>query len=84
MVDAFRVIHPTTRKAFTCFNTQLGTRQTNFGTRIDYILCDSVLKESIKDCTILSEMKGSDHLPVVAGSEFPHYGDRRHQYGTDF
>lgn len=82
LVDAFRVIHPTVRKAFTCFNTLLGARETNFGTRIDYILCDSSLKESIEDCTILSEMKGSDHLPVVAGCEFHHDGDRRHQHRT--
>ena len=84
MIDAFRVVHPTLRKAFTCFNTQLGARQTNFGTRIDYILCDASLKECIKDCTILSEIKGSDHLPVVAGWDVCDDGDRRHHHRTGF
>lgn len=66
-VDVFRILHPTERNAYTCFSTQLGGRKTNFGTRIDYILCDESLRDAIQTCTILSTMTGSDHLPVVAG-----------------
>ena len=68
LIDSFRVLHPTERTAYTCFSTQLGGRKNNFGTRIDYILCDESLHDVIQTCSILSDMTGSDHLPVVAGT----------------
>ncbi|KNB41935.1 exodeoxyribonuclease [Blastocystis sp. subtype 4] len=67
LVDVYRVLHPTERTAYTCFSTQLGGRKNNFGTRIDYILCDESLRDAIQTCSILSTMTGSDHLPVTAG-----------------
>ena len=65
-VDIFRVLHPDEKTAYTCFNTRFGARANNFGTRIDYILCDEGLRDCLVSSSILSEMKGSDHLPVIA------------------
>ena len=40
-------------------------RARNVGWRIDYILVSSSLKNKIKSASILSEVQGSDHCPVV-------------------
>lgn len=66
MVDAFRLKHPHRRNAFTCWNTKIGARQTNFGTRIDYILMSSNLVPLLSNCDIMPEYEGSDHCPVYA------------------
>ena len=70
LIDVFRTKHPKEKTAYTCFNNRLNARTNNFGTRIDYILCDDGMKGMIEASEILSEMKGSDHLPVVADFAF--------------
>lgn len=67
LIDSFRYLHPTERNVYTCFSNQFGGRQTNFGTRIDYILCEGKLDSLVKSASVLITMKGSDHLPVMAG-----------------
>ncbi|CAN7989417.1 unnamed protein product [Ixodes hexagonus] len=64
--DTYRHLHPTTEKAFTCWNTRLGARQTNYGTRIDYVLCSSALVPFLQTADILPHVPGSDHCPVEA------------------
>ncbi|XP_068996751.1 DNA-(apurinic or apyrimidinic site) endonuclease 2 [Embiotoca jacksoni] len=64
-VDTFRFFHPTRTNAFTCWSTLTGARQTNYGTRIDYILADCQLaKEQFVAADIMPEVEGSDHCPV--------------------
>lgn len=64
-IDSFRFFHPLQRNAFTCWCTVTGARQTNYGTRIDYIFADTKLcKEAMMESTILVDIKGSDHCPV--------------------
>ncbi|XP_059188764.1 DNA-(apurinic or apyrimidinic site) lyase 2 [Centropristis striata] len=64
-VDTFRYFHPTRTSAFTCWSTLTGARQTNYGTRIDYIFADCQLaKEQFVAADIMPEMEGSDHCPV--------------------
>eukprot|EP00058_Branchiostoma_floridae_P008983 XP_002594471.1 hypothetical protein BRAFLDRAFT_124956 [Branchiostoma floridae] len=63
-VDTFRFFHPTQRSAFTCWSTVTGARQTNYGTRIDYIFANRALLNQFQDCTIMPEVEGSDHCPV--------------------
>ncbi|CAH0477822.1 unnamed protein product [Peronospora belbahrii] len=65
IVDVFRHLHPNQTKAFTCWNTLTGARQTNYGTRIDYILVDAVFLTCVSSCSIEAERLGSDHCPVV-------------------
>ncbi|KAJ8016775.1 hypothetical protein DPEC_G00010870 [Dallia pectoralis] len=64
-VDTFRHFHPTRSKAFTCWNTMTGARQTNYGTRIDYIFADQLFfTKQFMAADIMPEVEGSDHCPV--------------------
>ncbi|XP_071488475.1 DNA-(apurinic or apyrimidinic site) endonuclease 2-like [Diadema antillarum] len=66
-VDTFRFFHPKRKDAFTCWSTVTSARQTNYGTRIDYIIADEKLcVEEFTDCDIMPEFEGSDHCPVKA------------------
>ncbi|KAM4737503.1 DNA-(apurinic or apyrimidinic site) endonuclease 2 [Anableps anableps] len=66
-VDIFRYFHPTRTNAFTCWSTLTGARQTNYGTRIDYIFADRQLAlEEFAGADIMPEVEGSDHCPVWA------------------
>ncbi|KAL8164278.1 UNVERIFIED_CONTAM: hypothetical protein K2H54_048479 [Gekko kuhli] len=66
-VDTFRLVHPRQEDAYTCWCNLTGARQTNYGTRIDYILADRALASSeLKDARIMPEVLGSDHCPVQA------------------
>ena len=51
-VDTFRDLHPERKEAFTCWNTKMNCRTTNFGTRIDYILVNKALTNILKDSDI--------------------------------
>ncbi|EQC32497.1 hypothetical protein SDRG_09823 [Saprolegnia diclina VS20] len=48
LTDAFRQLHPTREKAYTCWRALTGARETNYGVRLDYILCDSRLVSTNK------------------------------------
>ncbi|XP_051789940.1 DNA-(apurinic or apyrimidinic site) lyase 2 isoform X2 [Erpetoichthys calabaricus] len=64
-VDTFRFFHPNRPNAFTCWSTLTGARQTNYGTRIDYIFANRNLVENeFVDSEIMPEVEGSDHCPV--------------------
>lgn len=66
-VDTFRFFFPNRKEAFTCWNTMKSCRETNYGTRIDYIFANSDFHvKHIKMCDILPEVYGSDHCPVKA------------------
>ncbi|XP_015233371.1 PREDICTED: DNA-(apurinic or apyrimidinic site) lyase 2 [Cyprinodon variegatus] len=66
-IDIFRYFHPTRKNAFTCWSTLTGARQTNYGTRIDYIFADRCLaQEQFVGADIMPEVEGSDHCPVWA------------------
>ena len=65
-VDTFIIFHPDREQAFTCWNTEMNCRSTNYGTRIDYIFASLNMSSVILDCDIQPEVLGSDHCPVVA------------------
>ena len=66
-IDTFRWFHPTERGAYTNWCTVTSARQTNYGTRIDYIFADvELVKKEFKDCVIRPDVDGSDHCPVIA------------------
>ena len=65
-IDAFRHRHPDRKEAFTCWNTKLNCRSTNYGTRIDYVFVDRALSESLSECEIHPDVEDSDHCPVSA------------------
>ncbi|OTF72787.1 hypothetical protein BLA29_007949, partial [Euroglyphus maynei] len=66
LVDAFRHMNGDVTGAFTCWNTQIGGRHTNYGSRIDYILVDRRLCPYMHHCSHLTKVDGSDHCPVIA------------------
>jgi hypothetical protein len=67
--------------AYTCWETVTNARETNYGTRIDYILASrALLADSgaaggnavhVTDCRLLPDVRGSDHCPVVADWDGP-------------
>ena len=65
-VDSFRYFYPSKPDMFTCWCTSNRARETNYGTRIDYIFCDKFLAKTLKSSEILTEFLGSDHCPVEA------------------
>jgi len=65
-IDTFRIFHPDRKLAFTCWNTRLNCRSTNYGTRIDYIFCSLNMSDLVLNCDIQPEVLGSDHCPVLA------------------
>ncbi|EKM82253.1 hypothetical protein AGABI1DRAFT_70906 [Agaricus bisporus var. burnettii JB137-S8] len=64
MVDIVRRFWPERKGMYTCWNTKLSARETNYGTRIDYILVTPGLIPWIEAANIQPEIKGSDHCPV--------------------
>jgi len=65
-VDTFRRLHPERSEAFTCWNTKMNCRSTNFGTRIDYVLASGDLAKRLSAAGIEADVQGSDHCPVTA------------------
>jgi len=64
--DTFRIFHGSRKEAFTCWNTKLNCRSTNYGTRIDYIFISKEMKSLASYCDINPDILGSDHCPVTA------------------
>ncbi|GAA5922733.1 DNA-(apurinic or apyrimidinic site) lyase APN2 [Sporobolomyces koalae] len=64
MIDTTRVAHPDRIGMFTCWNTKIDARPSNYGTRLDYILVTPGLLPWIKDADIQRDIVGSDHCPV--------------------
>ncbi|GAA5850866.1 hypothetical protein JCM9279_006222 [Rhodotorula babjevae] len=64
MIDITRRLHPDRLGMFTCWNTKIDARPTNYGARIDYILITPALLPWVKDSDIQRDIMGSDHCPV--------------------
>ncbi|KAF9269129.1 DNase I-like protein [Marasmius fiardii PR-910] len=64
LVDIVRKFHPERKGMYTCWNTKISARDSNYGTRIDYILITPNLVPWIKAADIQPQIKGSDHCPV--------------------
>ncbi|KAF8649387.1 hypothetical protein AX16_005828 [Volvariella volvacea WC 439] len=64
MIDIVRKFWPDRKGMYTCWNTKLSARDSNYGTRIDYILITRGLIPWVKFADIQADVKGSDHCPV--------------------
>ncbi|KAH8103897.1 DNase I-like protein [Cristinia sonorae] len=64
MVDVVRSYWPERKGLYTCWNTKISARETNYGTRVDYILVTKGLLRWIKHGDIQPALKGSDHCPI--------------------
>lgn len=63
-VDVFRQQHPNVPKQYTWWSYRMRARERNIGWRIDYFLASQRLLPAITNCTLLTEVMGSDHAPV--------------------
>ena len=64
LIDTFRYKNPDTR-AYTYFSNFAKSREKNKGWRIDYFIVSKKLQKNVKRAEILSNIKGSDHVPVL-------------------
>jgi exodeoxyribonuclease III len=63
LVDVWREKHPT-KVQYTYFDYRTRARSRNAGWRLDYILISKELVSKVRRCEILSDINGSDHVPV--------------------
>ena len=64
-VDTFRALHPEQTDAYSWWSYRAASRARNVGWRIDYFIVSARLRERIAAASILSEVMGSDHCPVL-------------------
>ena len=64
-VDTFRHFHPEKTGAYTYWDQKTASRDRNVGWRIDYFFVNEEFLPMIKKSEILSEIRGSDHCPIV-------------------
>ena len=69
-IDVYRRLNPDKRDAYTWWSYSPGVRERNVGWRIDYFLTSDSLWDKVSDATILPEIYGSDHCPVVLSLNF--------------
>ena len=62
--DVFRELNPTTR-SYTWWSNRLNQRKINHGWRLDYFLVSKNLLEKVSSVKHLTEIKGSDHCPIL-------------------
>lgn len=64
-IDTFRYFYPDETGAYSWWSYRFNARKNNAGWRIDYFLVSEVLKDELKNATILNDIYGSDHCPVM-------------------
>jgi len=63
-VDSYRYLYPY-KIEYSWWRYMFNSRANNAGWRIDYFVVSDRIKDNIKDATILTEIMGSDHCPVL-------------------
>ncbi len=63
LVDIWREKHKR-KKQYTYFDYRTRARSRNAGWRLDYILLSKTLVNDVGKCEILSDIQGSDHVPI--------------------
>ena len=63
--DSFRYLYPDLTGAYSWWSYRFQARQKNAGWRIDYFIVSDRIRDKIKAASILSEVYGSDHCPVL-------------------
>ncbi len=64
-VDTFRYLYPDKTGAYSWWSYMFNARKNNAGWRIDYFLVSERLRKRIEESSILAEVMGSDHCPVM-------------------
>ena len=63
--DTFRSLHPDLEGAYSWWSYRFNARANNAGWRIDYFVVSDDLMERVTGASILPEVFGSDHCPVM-------------------
>ncbi len=74
--DTYRLKHPDEEGKYTWWSNRLFKRKENRGWRLDYFLVSEKLKKNVTESTMLSEVYGSDHCPIVLDLDI---GDKKPQ-----
>jgi exodeoxyribonuclease-3 len=64
-IDIYRHLNPDRTGAYTWWSNRPGVRARNIGWRIDYFFISPELLPRVKNTSILPEVLGSDHCPIV-------------------
>ena len=64
-IDTFRALHPDAADAYSWWSYRAASRERNVGWRIDYFIASERLRDRISTASILPEVMGSDHCPVM-------------------
>lgn len=64
-IDTFRTLHPDATDAYSWWSYRAQSRARNVGWRIDYFIASERLRGRIRTASILPEVMGSDHCPVM-------------------
>ena len=64
LVDTYRILHPETVQ-YSWWSYRGQAREKNIGMRLDYWLVSPELKSKVKDSSILTDILGSDHCPIM-------------------
>lgn len=64
LIDAYRRLNPQ-KQEFTWWTWRNNARARNIGWRIDYFLTSSQTMKHVENCYIVSDVFGSDHVPVI-------------------
>lgn len=76
--DAFREAHPKSVDVYTCWNVASGAQLHNYGSRIDYFLCDREISMAhVERVGVARHFEGSDHAPVFLRLQSPMWRRRR-------
>ncbi|ELQ74594.1 Apurinic/apyrimidinic endonuclease [Trachipleistophora hominis] len=68
LIDTYRM-YSNKEKVYSCWNSLLGLRKVNLGTRIDLILVHKMYVKCVKNADVMMNEYGSDHCPVYADFE---------------
>lgn len=64
-VDSFRQLHGESEQKFSWWSYRANSRGKNLGWRIDYFFTAKTLEKKISNASIMHNVMGSDHCPIV-------------------
>lgn len=67
--DTFRQMHPVSKK-YSFWSYLANSREKDVGWRLDYYVVSNRIMENVKRSDIMTEVKGSDHAPIVMQIDF--------------
>lgn len=69
--DTYRMIHPDEREKYSWWSLRRKRRELNRGWRLDYIFASAMCWPMIDESTMLTNVEGSDHCPLLLEIDVP-------------